>query len=114
VGALRATVVFLWTGAVVALRDALWRAGAPAIDAALKSHNPKAQAFKKKDDFSAVRDSVLLQIAADLSVIDKSQRKRLTEALDLRNDCGHPSAYAPGPKKVSAFVEDLVSIVWAS
>jgi hypothetical protein len=113
VGALRAATVFLWTGAVVELREKVWTAGAKAIDGAIKTHNPKASTFTKKTDFSDVKDSLLLQVAQDLAVIDKSQKKRLGEALDLRNDCGHPSAYSPGPKKVSALVEDLVGIVWA-
>lgn len=112
VGALRATTVFLWTGAVVTVRDEVWAHGAPAIDAALKSHNAKARAFKKKDDFSYVKDADLLQIAQDLTVLDKSEKTLLGQALDLRNQCGHPVKYTPGVKKVSAFVEDVVGIVW--
>lgn len=111
-GALRATTVFLWTGAVVTLRDKVWTHGAAAIDAALRSHNPKSRDFKKKDDFSYVKDADLLQIAQDLSVLDKSEKTVLGQALDLRNNCGHPVSYNPRVKKVSAFVEDVVGIVW--
>lgn len=111
VGALRAATVFLWTGAVATLRDLVWARGAAAIAAAAKAHNPKAS-FKKKDDFAYMKDELLLQVAQDLSVIDKTQKARLTEGLDLRNACGHPSSYSPGPKRVSAFIEDVVGIVW--
>lgn len=110
-GARRAAVVFLWTGAVSAIRDEVWKHGAVAIEAALKSHNPKSK-FVKKGDFATVKDSDLIQVAQDLSVYDKSEKKRLGEALDLRNDCGHPVKYKPGEKRVSSFVEDLTGIVF--
>jgi hypothetical protein len=112
VGALRAATVFLWTGAIATLRDEVWVCGAVAIDQAIKTHNPKAPAFKKKDDFSYVKDSMLLQVAQDLGVIDKTEKGQLEDGLDLRNACGHPTTYSPGPKKVSAFIEDVVGIVW--
>lgn len=44
-GARRAAVVFVWTGAVATLRDKVWLHGAPAIDAAIKVHRPKASDF---------------------------------------------------------------------
>ncbi len=112
VGALRAATVFLWTGAVVTLRDAVWAHGPAAIDAARKTHNAKSRDFKKQDDFAYVKDADLLQIAQDLSVLDKSEKTLLAQALDLRNQCGHPVKYKPGVKRVSAFVEDVVGIVW--
>jgi hypothetical protein len=112
IGALRATVVFVWTGAVATLRDTVWAHGAPAIDAAVKAHRPNAPDFKKKDDFAYVNDANLLQVAQDLAVVDKTQKQRLQEALDLRNSCGHPSKYSVGEKKVSAFIEDVVGIIW--
>jgi hypothetical protein len=103
--------VFLWTGAVSSIRDLLWVQGAPAIEAALQVRNPRAK-FKKKADFENVKDSELMQIAQDFEIYDKSQKKRLGEALDLRNDCGHPVKYRPGEKKVASFIEDLIGIVW--
>jgi hypothetical protein len=111
VGARRAAVVFLWTGAVAAIRETVWAHGVTPIEAALQSHNPKAK-FKRKHDFSNVKDADLLQIAQDLAVYDKSEKKRLAEALDLRNDCGHPVKYRLGEKKVSSFIEDLLNIVF--
>jgi hypothetical protein len=111
-GALRAAVVFVWTGAVVTLRADLWAMGVSALDAAIKKGNPRAKTFKKRDDFAYVKDVDLLRVAVDLGVIDKSERMLLGQALDLRNQCGHPAKYRPGPKKVSAFVEDVVGIVW--
>jgi hypothetical protein len=95
VGALRAATVFLWAGAVVTLRDKVWAHGAPAIDAALKSHNPKARDFKKKDDFSYVKDASLIQVAQDLSVVDKSEK-------DLAGPGARPAQPVRSPGEVHA------------
>jgi hypothetical protein len=112
VGARRATVVFLWSGVVATIRDAVWTHGAKTIEETLKRHYPKAK-FRKKDDFSTVKDADLLQLAEDLGVYDKSEKKQLGFALGLRNDCGHPVKYRPGEKKVSSFIEDVVGIVFS-
>jgi hypothetical protein len=47
-----------------------------------------------------------------MEIYDKSQKRRLNEALDLRNDCGHPGKYRPGEKKVASVVEDVLATVW--
>lgn len=110
----RAAVVFLWAGVVHEIRERIWStASKKEIEAALQTHNPKAR-FRKKDDFSLVKDSTLIELSGDLSIFDKSERKRLTEALNLRNDCGHPVKYKPGEKKVSSFIEDLLQVVFGA
>jgi hypothetical protein len=43
--------------------------------------------------------------------VDKAEKTTLSEALDLRNRCGHPSRYH-GVKKVSSFLEDVIGIVF--
>ena len=43
VGALRAAVVFLWTGAVQTLRAKAWAKGAPKVNAAVITYDPKAE-----------------------------------------------------------------------
>ena len=110
-GARRAAVVFVWTGAVATIREEVWTFGVKAIESALQRHNPNYR-FRKKDDFWRVKDVDLLTVAQGLGVYDQSQRKRLGEALDLRNDCGHPVKYKPREKKVASFVEDVCGIVW--
>jgi hypothetical protein len=110
-GARRAAVVFLWSGAVATIREAVWGYGTRDIEAALQRHNPKTK-FRKKNDFDYVKDADLLQAAQDLSLYDKSQKRHLADALALRNDCGHPVKYKPGQRKVETFIEDVVGIVW--
>lgn len=113
-GARRAAVVFLWAGVVHEIRERVWGAATKKeIEAALQARNPKAR-FRKKDDFSQVKDSALIEISGELSIFDKSERKRLIEALNLRNDCGHPVKYKPGEKKVSSFIEDVLQVVFGA
>ena len=113
VGALRACVVFLWSGAIRTIQQKLLDRGALALNAAVAKHDAKARAVAKLDDFAYVKDNVTLLAAQDLGVIDKTQKTILGQGLDLRNACGHPSQYTLGPKKASSFIEDVVGIVFA-
>jgi len=111
-GALRASVVFLWSGAVHTIRETMWSNNSTRdIEAALVKHNQRSK-FKKKGDFEYVNDALLIDAAVELEVVDRSEKKRLSEALDLRNDCGHPVKYRPGPNKVRSFIEDITNIVF--
>jgi len=113
VGALRACVVFVWSAGIRTIHTAAMAKGSPAVTAALQKHDPKARAVKSVDDFAHIKDATALLAAKDLGILDKNQKDTLTEALSLRNRCGHPGKYRPGVKKVSAFVEDITSIVFA-
>lgn len=112
VGARKACIVFLWVGAIRTVQSLMMAHGKSAVTAAVQKHDPKARAVKSLDDFAYIKDSVSLLAAKDLGVIDKGQKDALTDALDLRNRCGHPGKYRPGMKKVSAFVEDITTTVW--
>lgn len=112
VGALRAAVVFLWAGAVRQIQQDCMSCGPANVDAAVQKHDSKARKIRKLDDLVYVKESVLLLAAQDLGLFDKNERSTLTDALNLRNKSGHPGKYKPGPKKVSSFIEDLVSILF--
>jgi hypothetical protein len=112
VGALRASVVFLWSGAMRTLQEAAWALGAKAVNAAIQRHDPKARELKGLDDFAYVKDATILLALQELALLDKGQQTTLGEALNLRNRCGHPTKYRAGPKKVSSFIEDVVGIVF--
>jgi len=113
VGALRACVVFLWSGVIRTLQDRCLALGGAKVTAALQTHYPKARNVSKLDDFSYIKDSITLLAAKDLGLLDKNQKDTLEEALNLRNRCGHPGKYRPGVKKVSAFIEDVVGVVFS-
>ena len=113
VGALRACTVFVWVAAVRTIQTEIMAKGSNTVNSALQKHDAKARTVKSLDDFAYIKDATTLLAAQELGILDKNQKDTLTESLNLRNRCGHPGKYRPGVKKVSAFVEDVTSIVFA-
>lgn len=111
VGALRATVVFVWAAAIRNIQSKCLAKGKKLMPALLK-HDPKARTVKTIDDFAYIKDVTVLLACQDLGIFDKSQREVVEEALRLRNRCGHPAKYTPKEKKVSSYIEDMVSVVF--
>ena len=112
VDALRACVVFIWSGVIRNVHHQMLSQGAKKLNAALQKHDPKSRQVSKIDDFAYIKDSISLLAAVDLGLLDKTEKDTLKEALNLRNRCGHPAKYKPGVKKVSSFIEDIVSIIF--
>ena len=112
IGALRACVVFLWSGAIRIIQNGLLSYGKTDLNNAIKKHDPKARNVKTIDQFAYIKDKTVLLVSLELNMFDKNQKDTLQEALNLRNRCGHPGKYKPGVKKVSSFIEDLISIVF--
>jgi len=112
VNALRAAIVFLWSGAIRTLQERALLVGPTSFNAALVRHDPKAKPVSKIDDFATVKDVTTLLVCRELALIDKGEWQTLGEALGLRNRCGHPTTYRPGVKKASSFIEDVVGIVF--
>jgi hypothetical protein len=113
VNALRASVVFLWSGAIKKIRDDVFSCGVINVNPAIQKFDSKAKLVKKVDDLVLVKESTLLLASQELGLFDKNQRSVLEECLNLRNKCGHPGKYKIGPKKVSSFIEDLVGILFS-
>ena len=78
----------------------------------MKKHNQRAK-FGKKSDFEYVNDALLIEAAAELGVVHRSEKKRLIEASTCETIRGHPVKYKPGENKVRAFIEDVVGIVFS-
>jgi hypothetical protein len=112
VGALRACTVFVWVAAIRTIQSKMMVKGSAAVTGAVQKHDPKARSVKSLDDFAYVKDAIILLAAQELGVLDKNEKDTLTDDLNLRNRCGHPGNYRPGVKKVSALVEDIMSIVF--
>jgi hypothetical protein len=112
VDALRACVVFLWVGAIRTIHTEMLTYPESLLNAALAKHDPKARKVTKLDHFAYINDVTALLAAQELSMYDKSEKDTLVEALNLRNRCGHPAKYKPGVKKVSSFIEDIISTVY--
>lgn len=112
VDALRACVVFLWSGAIHTIHEKMLKSDKTKLNAALQKHDSKARNVTRIDHFAYVKDRISLLAASELGVIDKNEKDVLEEALGLRNKCGHPGKYKPGPKKVSSYIEDLITVVF--
>lgn len=112
-GARRAAVVFVWVGAVRLVQGAVMAAGIAESNAAIKKHYPKARDIKTIDDLQFIQESTLLLAARDLNIFDKGEAQILEHCLDVRNKCGHPGKYKPGPKKLSSIIEDLISVIYS-
>jgi len=111
IGRLRATVVFLWAGSIYLIRKALISQNLPKLNMAIQKYDSKAREVKTIDDFAYIKDVTQLLAMKELGLCDKAQKDVLDQCLDLRNKCGHPTKYSPGPKRVSAFIEDLVNVI---
>lgn len=112
IGARRAAVVFLWVGAVRLIQSVVLARGIAQTNAAIQKHYPKAKDVRTIDDLQFIQESTLLLAARDLGILDKGETQILEHCLDVRNKCGHPGKYKPGPKKLSSIIEDLISVVY--
>lgn len=114
VGALRATVVFVWSSAVRLIQQEILTRKSSDVNSALTKHDPKARTVTKLDHFAYIKDSTTILAAQELGIFDKNEKDTVEDGLKLRNKCGHPGKYNPGEKKVSGFVEDMISVVFQS
>lgn len=111
IDALRASIVFVWVGAMADIKERVWKHGAADVTTAFQKYNQKAQ-LRSHDDLLKFQESDILNVAQDLGVIDKAQKIVLGHALDLRNQCGHPNKYWPTVAKAKAHIEDIAGILW--
>lgn len=109
---LRATIVFVWSGAIHTIRENALSKGITKLNAALSKHDPRCRKVNKLEDFTYVKDKTLLLATQTLNIYDKSEKETLEDALKLRNRCGHPARYSPRTLRVSSFIEDVVGLVF--
>lgn len=113
VDARRACVVFLWAGAIRTIQKQLIGYESKKLNDALQKHDLKSRKVMRLDSFAYIKDKITLLAALELGLYDKNEKDTLEESLNLRNRCGHPGNYKPGVKKVSSFIEDVVSVVFS-
>lgn len=113
-GALRAAVVFLWTGAIRTLHEEALKKGASTVTQAVQKQDSRIRPVSKVEHFGWVNDKAFLDATPDLGLLDKGQKDTLVDALNLRNRCGHPTKYRPGEAKARSFIDDVVGIVFVT
>lgn len=113
VEALRASVVFVWSGTIRVLQEEMMTYPLIDVNRSLQKYNPKTREIKVIDDFAFTNDANTLLAARDLGLVDKGQHIILGHSLDLRNQCGHPSNYVPTLNKVKVFIEEMVQLVFS-
>lgn len=111
VPALRAALVFLWAGAIWTVQEWLMAKPLNKVNDEIKRHQ-KTRDVKTIDDFAFVNDNVTLLVARDLGLWDKGQHTMVEHALDLRNQCGHPSRYKLLPSRCKSVIEELIILVF--
>jgi hypothetical protein len=112
IGAIRASIVFIWSGAIRTLQKKMLNENKSTLNSAVQRHDQRARNISRIDHFAYIKDITTLLAANELGIIDRNEKGILEESLNLRNKCGHPGNYKPGIKKASSFIEDIVSIIF--
>jgi len=113
-GVYRAAVIFIWSAVMFTIYQKCLKEDKNDLNKALKKYYRDAPQINSIEDFAYIKDRVVLEATAELSIYDKNSKNVLIECLDLRNKCGHPSVYKPKPIRVAAFLEDIVNIVFSN
>jgi len=111
IGAYRAGIIFIWSYAVRNIHHRLLKHSLNSVNQTIAKHQNNAKQITTEDDFSYIKESIVLKVALDLGEFDKNQKKVLEDCLDIRNLCGHPGKYSPTPLKAKSFIEDIINIV---
>ena len=115
----RSAVVLSWVGAISLLYDNVVAKHLAAFNAEAtvrivdKHGNTMWKIAKNKDDLALMKESIFLDIIADLSIIGKNVKEHLKNTcLALRNSSGHPNSFALGKAQVEAHLEHLALNVY--
>jgi hypothetical protein len=118
---IKASVVLAWCAVAFKIHQKLASLTMPVLTAEFaKMKADKSLMFRTftKDytfttalDVQEAADAHLILMCRFLTYLDDTQYKHLKSALDLRNGCGHPSGYQPGPVKLQAYYSDITQLV---
>ncbi len=112
-GAFRATIVMCWNLAYDHLCEFVLAKHLAAFNAQLPRSFPKAgiTAIAKREDFSELKESQVLQVCRSSVIVTDSLHKILKEKLDRRNIAAHPSGVTISEPTAEEFIKDLVENV---
>ncbi len=112
-GQYRAAILTTWAATVQHLYIVVegHSGGVPEFEKANKQRFGSARSYRRirrVNDFLYLRESDFLQLGEDAGLYNRNARKLLTERLDLRNRCAHPTRYKPGREETVVFIESLL------
>ena len=113
-GAYRGAVLMVWSATVEHIYRAIefHRNGFRELEKANSARFSSSSTYRKvskKNDFLYLSDNNFLLICEDAGVFNRNARKLLTERLNTRNLCGHPTGYVIGREEAVVFIESLIN-----
>jgi hypothetical protein len=111
--AVRAAIVMTWNLAYNHLCEFILAKHLATFNAQLPKSFPKADiaVVSKRDDFSELKESQVLQVARSANIVSGSLHKILKEKLDRRNVAAHPSGVVVSEPTAEEFIKDLIENV---
>jgi len=117
----RASVVLAWCAVAYRMHKKLTSLGIATLNAEFAKMKAdkgllfrtftKEYIFSTDYDVQEAADAHLILLCRFLMLLDDTQYKHLKGALDLRNGCGHPTAYQPDPVKLQAYYSHLTQLI---
>jgi hypothetical protein len=87
------------------------RGGISAIETANKARFGASASYRRVrrvDDLRYLQESHFILLGEDAGMYNRNARQLLTDKLQLRNWCGHPTNYVPGREETVIFIESLL------
>ena len=111
--AFRAAIVMTWNLAYDHLCEYVLAKHLVDFNTQLPKSYPKADisAVAKKEDFSELKESQVLQVCRSANITSKDVHKVLKEKLDRRNSYAHPSTLTCAPQTAEEYIIDLINNV---
>lgn len=111
-GLYRAAILMVWASTIEHLYGVVRKhpSGVKRIQDANLARFGNAKNYrevKKVDDLLYISESQFIQLSEDAGMFNRNARQVLTERLNLRNRCGHPTGYTPGREETVVFIESL-------
>ena len=105
-GIFRSSIVLAWAAFIDFLADKIGE------DNFTKLNARKNWSISSTDDLrEKASDSIIIECASELGLINKNTAKNLRGLLAKRNECGHPSEYKPGLNDTLGYIDELLKSI---
>lgn len=109
----RAAVVLSWVGAISLAYGFVLTHRLNDFNCEAGRRDKKWRDASTTDDLARMKEYEFLQVVESLSIIGKSVKNELEQALKLRNSCGHPNSLVIAAHRVAAHIEVLTLNVFS-